>query len=178
MCEKGFAFISKFSHIERKYKDMLEHLTSQDRADKSKLKSDELAGHTQRLLKQNMKELLLGLVDIELLLSNELTREYLHVLIQNNFNEGGPAVLSKSDKTGFLSTTKGMDLLRILPRFCECLVMLHVYLEKARSLLNFSTSISELVHHIENGSKIILYKLIEPVQSVSLVQVPLGTTVA
>lgn len=156
---------------------MLEHLISQDRADKSKLKSDELAGHTQRLLKQNMKELLLGLVDIELLLSNELTREYLHLLIQNRLTEGGVLLHGKNEK-GFLSTSKGMDLLRILPRFCECLVMLHVYLEKARSLLNFSTSISELVQHIENGSKIILYKLIEPVQSVSLVQVPLGTTVA
>lgn len=85
MCEKSFAFISKFSHIERKYKDMMDHIHG---GDKSKLKSDELAGHTQRLLKQNMKELLLGLVDIELLLGNELSREYLHVLIQNNLKEG------------------------------------------------------------------------------------------
>ncbi len=89
------------------------------------------------------------------------------MLIHNNLKQGNLASPSNEAHLGgpLLSSLRGgrIDLLRVLPSFFECLVTLHVYLEKAKTLLNFSSSISELAVQIENGSKIILYKLIEPV---------------
>ena len=81
--------------------------------------------------------------------------------------------MNKSDKGELISLEeiKGKDMLTILPRFCESLVLLIMYVKRANSMLNFSSSAIDLSSHLENSCKIILYQLIEPVKYVNLVSI-------